>query len=270
MHTYTLLIKKDDIVLEFKSYDNQIIETELAIWIDAAATAFNDPNNTNQKSHQNPATEIGVIDLDAPPPIIEKQPKPTKAPAIKEEIAKEEKEPYSYKISDATKEILQKAIHKPVKTMEEALKPEQQEQTPKNEEPAETITEQPQQPVVIEDSVSTQDFTSIFNQKIVKENSSTDKFAQLLSLQNIHNKFDCLIACAYHLVERENFERFTLKQINTLSKALLEEAIEHDTVKEALEKRFIKIVPDYTGIATTMEYTLTEQGIRYFNDQISQ
>ncbi len=251
MHTYTLLIKKDDIVLEFKSYDNQIIATELAIWIEAAAKAFNDPHNTTQKSHQNTATEIGVIDLDTPPPIIAKQPKPTKTQAIEPpaaEVKKEEKESYSYKISDATKEILQKAIHKPVKTMEEALKTEKhQEQPPQIEEPTETIKEQPQ-PAAIEDSVSKEDFTSIFNQKIVKENSATDKFAQLLSLQNIHNKFDCLIACAYHLVERENFERFTLKQINTLSKALLEEAIEHDTVKEALEKRFIKIVPDYTGI----------------------
>ena len=264
MYTYTLTITKEDFWLEFKSKDKKIIEKELGVWIASAVELL------EQASSQQPLEpeitpekiELGSIVLDTP-----KAP-PAKA---KEDLPTIEKKPnYSYKISDETKEILQKAIHKPHSNMNEMLRSETPKLQPQKEirpsTPIITPIVEPE-PVIMQEP---QDFTTIYNQKIMQENKNTDKFAQLLSQPNIHNKFDCLIACAYHLVERENFERFTLKQINTLSKALLEEVIEHDTLKEALEKRFIKIVPDYTGIATTMEYTLTEQGARHFKEVIAE
>jgi hypothetical protein len=278
LHTYTLVIKKDDVILEFKSGDPTIVEKELGAWIKAAQEAFESGNYTPFPEEKQPQKiEIGTIDLDAKPEPVKapepeiKEPEPIivkEAPKPKIEPIVEQKPQNNYTISEKTKEILQRAIHKPAPRMEEALKPEPQE-IPKAPEPIEVISEEQEEQNLLQ-TPPQEDFTAIFNQKIVHENTSTDKFAQLLSLQNIHSKLDCLIACAFHLVERENFERFTLKQINTLSKALMEEAIEHDTVKEALEKRYIKIVPDYTGIATTMEYTLTEQGVRYFNDQIAE
>jgi hypothetical protein len=267
-----LTIKKEDFCLEFKSKDKAIVEKELAVWITSAAELFEQTFEQNPEPVKEAAAEkieLGNINLDIQKPVE----KPVEA-APKEDFPVVEEKTQSYKISDETKEILQKAIHKPMQSMDEMLRP-----TPKM--PSQPAPQSIPQPVV--QTVKTpepepevvvyqeqQDFTTIYNQKIAQENSSTDRFAQLLSLSTIHNKFDCLIACAYHLVERENFERFTLKQINTLSKALLEELIEHDTLKEALEKRFIKIVPDYTGIATTMEYTLTDQGAEYFKDVISE
>jgi len=276
LHTYTLTITKEDFWLEFKSTDKTIIEKELGVWITSAANLLEQtlPEKPAKKEPAPEKVELGKIILDTPKavpidltPFMSIEPIETK----KEDFPTVDK-PQSYKISDETKEILQRAIHKPLPSMSERLKPEPVKVQPVEHTP-QTITqvttpvaapiEEPT-PVIQEP----QDFTTIFNQKIAQENNSTDRFAQLLSLSNIHNKSDCLIACAYHLVERENFERFTLKQINTLSRALLDEAIDHETLKEALEKRFIKIVPDYTGIATTMEYTLTEQGAQYFKDVI--
>ena len=352
MHTYTLTITKEDFLLEFKSTDNNIVEKELGVWIDAAVKLLEETEEqrmeellqAQQEEPQLEKIELGSIILEKPQkpaPIIpmETQPEPTEEPTeeiteevlpesiaepepviakasvkskpkiIKsiEEISKimpqelpvekvpliqEEPEPEIeeapvaprniQKISDKTKEILQKAIHKPQPTMKEVLdeKPSPSIPMPRPTElvkPLRTASQYQQEqplptpaPVLPEapEIPQLQDFTTVFNQKMMQENSRTDKFAQLLSLSNINNKFNCLIACAYHLVERENFERFTLKQINTISKALLEEAIEHDTLKEALEQRYIKIVPDYTGIASTMEYTLTDLGIKYFEREI--
>ncbi|MEI8377320.1 MAG: hypothetical protein WCF95_02170 [bacterium] len=305
MHTYTLTITKEDFWLEFKSEDKKIIEKELGIWITSAAklleeTITENPIEPAEKEVLPEKVELGSIVLDEKKPAPEVVKSSVKAeitetlePEKPAKVQKEnfptvEEKPQHYKISDETKEILQRAIHKPLPSMNEMLKPEPETESPTPEsikpqptpvqkvkpvmpatpfqKPAPETVEEPT-PVVVEPP---QDFTTIYNQKIAQENNSTDRFAQLLSLSNIRNKFDCLIACAYHLVERENFERFTLKQINTLSKALLEEIIEHDTLKEALEKRFIKIVPDYTGIATTMEYTLTDQGVQYFKDVIAE
>lgn len=267
MHNYTLTIKKEDFRLEFKSNDKTLVEKELGVWITSAAdlleqTLVKNPAKFRKKEVIPEKIELGKIILDAPE---------IPAPRQREEIPTIQEKPRSYKISDETKEILQRAIHKPLPSMNERLKPEplMTPREPIHQTIAQKVTPT-RAPIVEPEPVleETQDFTTIYNQKIAQDNNSTDRFAQLLSLSNIHSKCDCLVACAYHLVERENFERFTLKQINTLSKALLEEAIDHETLKEALEKRLIKIVPDYTGIATTMEYTLTEQGAKYFKDVI--
>ncbi len=290
MHTYTLTITKDDFLLEFKSNDKEIVEKELGVWINAVVEFLEETKEQRivEPQAEEPVlekVELGSINIAKKIENIPNREEIVEPPKQKEPepIVQEESVKNIYKISDETKEILQRAIHQPRPEMKEIL----EEKTPPKVEPIEPV-----KPTVIIPNVplSTsslpplppvspsiqrettpppqEDFTSVFNQKIVQENSRTDKFAQLLSLQNINNKFNCLIACAYHLVERENFERFTLKQINTISKALLDEAIEHDTLKEALERRLIKIVPDYTGIATTMEYTLTEQGIKYFENEI--
>jgi len=266
LYTYTLTITKDDFWLEFKSKDKHIAEKELGVWITSAVKLL---EQTSTQESPEPEIvpekiELGSIVLDSKVVSLMKN---------KEDFQAVEKKPvYSYKISDETKEILQKAIHKPLPRMHEMLEPKSQQVEPKKislaPTPVPVITPALEpEPVIMQEP---QDFTTIYNQKIAQENKSTDRFAQLLSQPNIHTKLDCLVACAYHLVKRENFERFTLKQINTLSKALLEEILEHDTLKEALEKRFIKIVPDYTGIATTMEYTLTEQGAQYFKDVIAE
>jgi len=276
LHTYTLVITKEDCQLEFKSYEKEIISRELEVWITSAAKLLEEikPFEPEILRPQTQKIELGEIILDKPKPIEE----------LKAEIPlseKPEKEDFpivepkkNYTLSNEAKEILQRAIHQPMPKMNEVLKPEItqeiKQKTPPSPQIAAVEQQKTKEPKVPVSEQLPQDFTAIYNQKISQENSSMDKFVHLLSLSNIDNKLDCLIACAYHLVERENFERFTLKQINTLSKALLEESIEHDTVKEALEKRFIKIVPDYTGIATTMEYTLTPQGAEYFKDVISE
>lgn len=316
MHTYTLTIAKDDFLLEFKSTDKHIVQKELGVWITAAAELLDamEPYVPPVEPLQPEKIELGQIIVERPraqhqeqsrvvvqePPQVQVVPQvqefiPRKAePQEQDEIANVpapepiptvavEQKTHQHRISDETKAILQKAIHKPKPSMNEVLAEKQireykptQISMPKKQ----TVQEidkfppiqPPTPPVVAQVPVVEpiqEDFTTAYNQKVVQDNNSTDKFAQLLSLQNIHSKFDCLLACAYHLVERENFERFTLKQVNTLSKALMEEAIEHDTLKDALERRFIKIVPDYTGIATTMEYTLTDQGIRYFEREIA-
>lgn len=301
MHTYTLTIAKEDFLLEFKSNDKNIVEKELGVWIDAAVKLLEETEDQRQEELQKEEPKLEKIELGSiivekpkkaekplpPPPIEEvKTEEKIEAPVF---ATVEEKPKNTYKISDETKEILQKAIHKPKPAMQEILEEQPPVRIPEPIEiaqpvktapeptpvfqslpPLPTVSVPPEVPAFQEIPVPQQDFTTVFNQKMVHENTRTDKFAQLLSLPNINNKFNCLIACAYHLVERENFERFTLKQINTISKALLEEAIEHDTLKEALERRLIKIVPDYTGIATTMEYTLTDEGIKYFEREIAE
>lgn len=297
MHTYTLTIIKDDFWLEFKSTDKYIVEKELGVWIDASVEFLEETKEQRlaelQVAELQPEKiELGSIIVEKQTPVIpEKIKEPAQKELSKSPVVQAQEEPPKniYKISDETKEILQKAIHKPKLDMKEILEEQPPVRIPDPIEIAQPVNaaSEPKPvfqslpplpaasvnhevPAFQEIPVPQQDFTTVFNQKIVQENTRTDKFAQLLSLPNINNKFNCLIACAYHLVERENFERFTLKQINTISKALLEEAIEHDTLKEALERRFIKIVPDYTGIATTMEYTLTDQGIKYFEREIAE
>lgn len=262
--------KEEEILYYEEDFLEEYVEEELIKEIEAETTTFMEEGIQEEEisNEEPPITETAELET-----------------TILESFSSEEiKNPY--KISDKTKEVLRRAIHKPIERFKDMENPEEEPALEHKQNYYEPLHVEPQrisipkkvileEDEVADDVVSkellrptTESFTAIFNQRVEKEKTNTSKYAELLSLDNLNSKLDCLVACAYYLIERENFERFTLKQINTLSKPLLEEAIGHETIKDALERHLIKIIPDYTGIATTLEYTITEKGVRYFENQI--
>lgn len=249
MAKYTLTVRKEDMVLELVSEDKEFIEKELGNWITLTSES---------------------LETSKPEPPVEK--------TVEEEVDEEDEDVKealkklneAKKAEEETKEILRKAIHEPeeaTKTVEEKVVDSKAEEVEVVDDFSKVFKEkmsQQTQEVKPEETLEEE----IPQVPSTTQDTTIDKFASIVSSNKVKNSFDCLIACAYHLVERENFERFTLKQINTLAKALIENPIEHDVLKEALDKKYIKVVPDYTGTSDTMEYTLTNAGIGYFKDEL--
>lgn len=241
MAKYTLVIKKGEITLELTSEDKELIERELGSWIVLASASSESTREV---------------------------------PSIEDDEVKQ--------MEEETKEILRKAIHEPEKMEEEPRKTKNEIETVSDAKEVEvsddfskvfqekmTQTQTSEEENIDKKAIEiAESIPEIPMEPVTKPSNTIDKFANIVSSKKIKTEFDCLMACAYHLVERENFERFTLKQINTLAKALIEDPIEHDTLKEALDKELIKIVPDLTGTSDTMEYTLTDAGIGYFKNEL--
>jgi hypothetical protein len=78
------------------------------------------------------------------------------------------------------------------------------------------------------------------------------------------NDIEYLIATASFILNNEQQERFTIKQINAKLVPLNGKPINHSIMQEAIEQGLIRVVPDLTGTNEFTEYTLTPDGEGYF------
>lgn len=107
---------------------------------------------------------------------------------------------------------------------------------------------------------------SIQNPKteVVEKVDTLSEFEQHLQAYTPQNQTDYLIVTALFILNVENQERFSIKQLNAKLVPLTGKPIDHALIQEAIEQGYIRIVPDLTGTSEFTEYTLTEQGEGYF------
>lgn len=107
---------------------------------------------------------------------------------------------------------------------------------------------------------------SINNPKteVVEKTDNISDFSAYLYSYNPQSPLDFLIITAMYILNTENKELFSIKQINAKLVPLNNEPITHAIIEEAINQNLIKVVPDLTGTSEFTEYTLTQDGEGYF------
>lgn len=100
--------------------------------------------------------------------------------------------------------------------------------------------------------------------EVVEKVDTLSVFETYLNSYNHRNQTDNLIITAMYVLNIENQERFTVKQLNAKLVPLGLLPIDHSMIESAVEEKLIRIVPDLTGTSEVTEYTLTEDGEGYF------
>lgn len=100
--------------------------------------------------------------------------------------------------------------------------------------------------------------------EVVEKVDTLSDFETYLNSYNHRNQTDNLIITAMYVLNIENQERFTLKQLNAKLVPLGLLPIDHSMIESSIEEKLIRIVPDLTGTSEVTEYTLTEDGEGYF------
>ena len=123
----------------------------------------------------------------------------------------------------------------------------------------------------IEDLSSTEDFENILQDSIsnpktevIEKKEPLSDFEEFLSLYNPETQLDYLLITALFIMNKENHERFTIKQLNAKIVPLSGKPIDHSMIQDAIDEKYIRVVPDLTGTSEFTEYTLTENGEKYF------
>lgn len=101
--------------------------------------------------------------------------------------------------------------------------------------------------------------------RIQKEES---KLERLINSKNPKNSQDCLLIVGFYMLHFENLIRFSIKQINRKLVPLNKEPITHKVLQEAIDNGFIELIPDFTGLADTTEYSLTQRGEEYYSNEL--
>jgi hypothetical protein len=141
------------------------------------------------------------------------------------------------------------------------------------------IVEKPEEKIQ-EDTQKTE-FDNVLNTKLEEEPTSEIVEKQIAEAQNViasikqvieeknpETMHDYLIVAANYLSEAEGLDRFSIKQINAKVFAFAKKPIDHALIQKAVNNGYIKIVPDYTGMADITEYALTPEGEEYYLNEI--
>ena len=122
-----------------------------------------------------------------------------------------------------------------------------------------------------EDLVAEVDFEraleeSIQNPKteVVEKVDTGADFEQYLSTYNPQNDIDRLIVAGMYILNIENKEMFTIKELNAKLVPATGSAVDHAVIDEAIKQNLVRIVPDLTQTSEYTQYTLTDEGENYF------
>lgn len=91
---------------------------------------------------------------------------------------------------------------------------------------------------------------------------------QVITSKEPETMLDYLMIASYYLTEFEGLERFSIKQINAKIFAFAKKPIDHALIQKAVNNGYLKVVPDYTGMADVTEYEITPEGEEYFLNEI--
>ncbi len=110
------------------------------------------------------------------------------------------------------------------------------------------------------------DFENILSQKV----SELPELTKEQKLEKFRKKssspIDDFMKCVYDLCIEERMERFSFSQINVVAEEQFGASFNYEVIQKAIDLNYIKIVPDYTGMANVVEYALDLKGERYFKD----
>ena len=102
--------------------------------------------------------------------------------------------------------------------------------------------------------------------EVVEKVESLSDFEAYLNSHNPQNNTDKLIATAKYILNVENQNAFSIKQLNAKLVPLTGEPINHQMIEDAINQNLLRVYPDLTGTSEYTEYTLTEDGEGYFID----
>lgn len=100
--------------------------------------------------------------------------------------------------------------------------------------------------------------------EVVEKTDAISDFEGYLISHNPQNAVDNLIITAKYILDVENKERFTIKQINAKLVPAQYTPVDHSIIENAISQSLVKLVPDLTGTSDFTEYTLTDEGENYF------
>lgn len=100
--------------------------------------------------------------------------------------------------------------------------------------------------------------------EVIEKTDGLSEFEQYINSFNPESQTDYLIVTAMFILNIENKERFSIKQLNAILVPFTGKPIDHARIQDTIEHGYIKTVPDLTGTSEVTEYTLTEQGEGYF------
>jgi len=102
--------------------------------------------------------------------------------------------------------------------------------------------------------------------EVVEKVESLSDFEAYLNSHNPQNNTDKLVITAKYILNVENQNAFSIKQLNAKLVPLTGEPINHQMIEDAINQNLLRIYPDLTGTSEYTEYTLTEDGEGYFID----
>lgn len=100
--------------------------------------------------------------------------------------------------------------------------------------------------------------------EVVEKVDMISDFEGYLHSYNPQNSIDNLVVTALYILNIENKERFTIKQLNAKLVPLTGKPVDPFCNRRCNEQNLIRIVPDLTGTSEYTEYTLTDEGEGYF------
>lgn len=122
-----------------------------------------------------------------------------------------------------------------------------------------------------ESNTSTENFDNILEEsmqqpktEVVEKSSNVSNYAEFIQEFNPTEPMDYLVLTGKYILDIENNERFSIKQLNSKIVPLSGMPIDHSLINQALEEGLIRVIPDLTGMSDVTEYSLTEKGEGYF------
>lgn len=125
-----------------------------------------------------------------------------------------------------------------------------------------------------EDKKDDEDFDKILNNTVENPKLELEKVFpyenELLKIVNEKGKdlLTILVIVAGYMTINENILRFSIKQINSRLVPYSKQPVSHAIIQEALDKKYIEIVPDLTGFGDVTEYSLTQEGEDFYHHEI--
>ena len=265
MHEYVFRIKKGDVEIELKTDNISFFEQQVNNWNDKLLNIkYEDSTKIGfEKQEEILPSEINVENNE----IQENQEKELE----QEEIVVENNEEQETQVKEIGQEEIERESQRILDEYKAELEQENQERETFNQEIKDILDETNDS----EENTNNENVTSLFEENtnetefdnILQESMSQcisniqenrdENFINHIKEKNITEKIDFLITTAYYLEKNQNYETFTLNQINKKLTENSFESIEYSVMQDAVENGFAEIVP--IERATETQYRLTEE-----------
>lgn len=100
--------------------------------------------------------------------------------------------------------------------------------------------------------------------EVVEKSQNVSNYADYVQSFSPSEQMDYLMITGKYIMDIENSERFSIKQLNSKLVPLTGVPVDHNVINQAMSEGLIRIIPDLTGLSDVTEYSLTEKGEGYF------
>jgi len=114
-------------------------------------------------------------------------------------------------------------------------------------------------------------FENVLQKKVSSPISSMEEvksIEDLIALKSPANMLGYLVIAAYYLKYFEKLDSYSLKQLNLKVLPIAKVPVNHAVIQEAINSNYLEVVPDYTGTAYVSEYTITDAGANYVQNEL--